>query len=110
MLSDNMAEYFKRGHLGERNAATARELEGAFDVSTGELWNTINTLRRSGVPIASSARGYFYAATAQEVRTTITRMSHRIIDIARAIDGLNESLGAFDAAQTGTPPDGGGGP
>ena len=109
MEKTTIAEHLKRYHLGEENAVTSRELEAAFNIRGKNLRNLINTLRRSGVPVASNARGYFYAATAQEVRDTIAHMSHRIIGIARAIDGLNGALAEFDSPRMRLPLDGGGG-
>ena len=87
-----VAEYLKRYHLGEQNAVTSRELETTFNVKGIELRSTINALRRSGVPIASSGNGYFYAATEHEVRATIAHMKHRISGISAAIQGLTQVL------------------
>lgn len=99
MEKESIAEHLRRYHLGERNAATSRELETAFDIRGKELRDLVNTLRRSGVPIASSSAGYFYAATEQEVRATIAHMTHRIGGIAAAIRGLTMALEQFDSAQ-----------
>ena len=103
MQKETIAEHLKRYHLGEQNAVTSRELEIAFGVKGIELRNLINTLRRSGVPIASSGSGYFYAATEQEVRATIAHMTHRISGIAAAIHGLTQALEQFDTAQIRLP-------
>ena len=110
MEKETIAEYLKRYHLGEQSAVTSRELEIAFDVRGKDLRNIINALRRGGVPISSSGSGYFYAATAQEVRATIAHMTHRISNISKAIRGLNRALEEFDTDQTRLPLDGGGGP
>ena len=110
MAQSSLTEHLKRNHFGERNAVNSRTLEQLFGLSGKELRNTINTLRRSGVPIASSINGYFYAATAQEIRATINHMAHRIEGISKAIRGLNEALELFDAAQTRLPLDGGDAP
>ena len=99
MQKETIAEHLKKYHLGEQNAVTSQELEIAFDIKGIELRNLINTLRRSGVPIASSGAGYFYAATEQEVRATIAHMTHRIGGIAAAIRGLTQALEQFDVAQ-----------
>ena len=99
MEKETIAEHLKRYHLGERNAATSRELETAFGIRGKELRDLVNTLRRNGVPIASSGAGYFYAATEQEVRATIAHMTHRISGIAAAIRGLTMALERFDADQ-----------
>ena len=99
MEKETILEHLKRYHLGERNAATSRELEAAFDLRGKELRDLVNTLRRSGEPIASSGAGYCYAETEQEVRATIAHMTHRIGGIAAAIRGLTQALDGFDTAQ-----------
>ena len=110
METETIVEHLKRFHYGEKNAVTSREMEQTFGVSGKELRTVINTLRRSGIPVASSGNGYFYAATAQEIRTTIAHMTHRISGICAAIRGLTEALEQFDTAQTRLPPNGGGDP
>ena len=108
MEDKQLAEHLRQYHLGEGGAATSRELECAFSVRGKELRDAVNRLRRKGVPIASSSSGYFYAATEQEVRSTIAHMTHRISGIAAAIRGLNKSLEQFDTTQLRIP--GGGSP
>lgn len=99
MEDKQLAEHLRQYHLGESAAATSRELERTFSVRGKELRNAVNRLRRRGIPIASSSSGYFYAATEQEVRSTIVHMTNRISGIAAAIRGLNKSLETFDTAQ-----------
>lgn len=110
MEGQQLAEHLRQYHLGEPHAATSKELETAFSVRGKELRDTVNRLRRRGVPIASSSSGYFYAATEQEVRHTIAHMTNRISGIAAAIRGLNKSLEKFDTAQLRISERGGDGP
>lgn len=107
MEKDRLAEYLERYHLGALNTATSRELECAFGIKGIEVRHLVNSLRREGIPIASSGSGYFYAATEQEVRATIAHMTHRISGIAAAIRGLSQSLERFDTSQTRLPLTGG---
>ena len=109
MEKETIADHLKRYHPGEQNAVTSRELETTFGIRGKELRDVINTLRRSGVPIGSSGNGYFYAATEQEVRSTIGHMTHRISGIAAAIHGLTMALEQFDTDQIRLPMDEGGG-
>ena len=99
MDQETIADYLKRYHLGQQCAVTSRELEIAFGIRGKELRDLINALRRKGVPIASSGAGYFYAATEQEVRSTIAHMTRRIGGIAAAIRGLTTALERFNTAQ-----------
>jgi len=103
MQKETITEHLKRYHLGEQSAVASRELEAAFGIRGKELRNLINTLRRSGEPIASSGNGYFYAATEQEIHATIAHMTHRISGIAAAIRGLTMALERFDTAQMRLP-------
>ena len=109
MEKERLAEHLERYHSGASNAATSRELECAFGVKGKELRDTVNALRRESVPIASNGSGYFYAATEQEVRTTIAHLTNRIGGIAAAIRGLTRSLDVVDTAQTRLPREGGDG-
>ena len=67
MEKETLAKHLKRYHYGAANAVTSRALERTFSVKGKELRDTVNALRRDGVPIASSGEGYFYAATEQSV-------------------------------------------
>ena len=110
MQKERLAEHLKRYHLGAQGAATSRELECAFSMKGIEVRQLVNSLRREGVPIASSGSGYYYAATEQEVRATIAHLTRRIGGIAAAIHGLTRALEQFDTAQTRLPLEGGDGP
>lgn len=92
-------EYLKRYHVGEQNAVTSREIEMAFAITGVEVRALVNQLRRSGMPIASSNRGYYYAANRQEVLSTINHMQRRIGGVAAAIRGLVSSLEEYDDSQ-----------
>ena len=59
----------------------------------------INRLRRKGVPIASSSRGYFYAETAGEVYATIRELKKMRSGLDAAIAGLEQALDGFGRQQ-----------
>ena len=103
MEKETLSKHLKHYHFGAANAVTSRALEREFSVKGKELRDTVNALRRDGVPIASSGEGYFYAATEPEVRATIAHMTHRISGIAAAIRGLTQALEEYDTAQMRLP-------
>ena len=105
MIPETIGDYLERYHKGGANAVTSRELEITFSVKGIQIRDMVNALRREGVPIASSGRGYFYAATQQEVRDTIAHMTNRITSIRAAIAGLRQSLELFDTGQFRLPLD-----
>ena len=74
------------------------ELERALNLSGTELRKLVNRLRRMGVPIASDRQGYFYAATAGEVYTTIRQLRQMAAGLEKAIAGLESSLENFGEA------------
>lgn len=78
-------------HKGEQNAVPSRELESAFQIREPDLRNIINTLRGNGVPICSSAKGYFYASTKEELDRTTRQLRSRIKKIAHAERGLTRA-------------------
>lgn len=83
-----ITERLKELHCGERNAVTSHALESAFRIRGPELRNIINTLRSRGIPICSSAKGYFYAETEEELYRTIQQFQSRIGKMFRAKRGL----------------------
>lgn len=107
MRKEQLSEHLRRYHHGAGNAVTSKSLEHAFSISGKELRDTVNVLRREGIPIASDQSGYFYAKTEAEVRMTIRHMKNRIAGISAAIAGLRHSLADFDKAQMCLPLEGG---
>lgn len=96
-------------HKGEHNAVPSRELESAFQIRGPDLRNIINTLRGNGIPICSSAKGYFFASTKEELERTTRQLRSRIKKIAHAERGLNKAKQVHfpDHAQISLPFEGG---
>jgi dihydrodipicolinate synthase/N-acetylneuraminate lyase len=67
-------------------------------LSGTELRRLVSRLRRKGVPIASSRTGYWYAATAMEVYTTIRQLRQMADGLEKAIAGLESALEQFGEA------------
>ena len=76
-----------------REASAA--LEAAIGISGTDLRKLVNRMRRKGVPIGSDRCGYFYAATAGEVYSTIQQLQNMENGLAAARRGLERSLDAF---------------
>ena len=110
-INDVLAEYLHRYHTGETNAVTSRELERAFQMRGAELRREVNALRGDGIPICSFENGYYYAATAEELQSTIRQLRSRIAKIAFAERGLSRALEDYvDTGQLSLPLEGGDGP
>lgn len=95
MREEKLMIYLKEVCPGRKNAKKSILIEQALHISGNDLRMLVNRLRRKGVPIASGQHGYFYAATAAEVYTTIRQLKGMVSGLDAAIRGLEDSLDAF---------------
>lgn len=91
MDKERLLSQIKRYHSGSYRAASSKELEAAFFVSSREIRDAINVLRQDGEPICSGNSGYFYAVNEQEIRQSIRQLGNRIKSIAKAQRGLKKA-------------------
>lgn len=80
--------YLKQYHTGKENAVYSRELERLFSMDGRTLRRKISSLRREGHPICSDARGYYYAASQQEIDATVCRLNQLVLQISTARNGM----------------------
>ena len=90
-----LLSYLKGACTGRRYSASSAALEAAIGISGTDLRKLVNRMRRKGVPIGSDRCGYFYAATAGEVYSTIQQLQNMENGLAAARRGLERSLDAF---------------
>ena len=95
MRKERLLSYLKGVCPGRKHRVSGTELERALGLSGTDLRKLVNQLRREGVPIASDRQGYFYAATAGEVYTTIRQLRQMTAGLEKAIAGLEDSLEKF---------------
>ncbi len=95
MRKEQLLSYLKGACPGRKYRVSGAELERALGLSGTDLRKLVNQLRRQGIPIASDRQGYFYAATASEVYTTIRQLRQMVTGLEKAIAGLEESLDKF---------------
>lgn len=91
-LEKDIAVYLERHCLGKDRALLSRELEFKFSTTHTTIKLTVNHLRSEGVPICSSANGYYYAETEEDVLSTIRQLRGRIEKISCAERGLTKTL------------------
>lgn len=87
-----VCNYLKTNHTGRKYAASSKVLEKAFQIKGSEVRKIVNTLRCAGYPVCSDTVGYYYAATQEEINTTIAQLNGRITKISNARNGLLASL------------------
>ena len=88
--------YMKEEHSGEHNAVFSKEIEKRFKIKGSEVRTIVNDLRCQGVPICSSSKGYFYAASKDEIEKTLNHLNSRVGKITEARDGMENILKKFE--------------
>lgn len=95
MKKEELRDYLLNHCYGRKCSKGGRQLERTLRTSKNELCKQVNCLRRERIPIASDRSGYFYAATAGEVYTTIQGLKKMRAGLDAAIAGLEGSLDTF---------------
>lgn len=95
MKKEVLKEHLKAQCTGRKNTVTGAVLAQAIHVNGNDLRRLVNRLRQEGVPIASSREGYYYAATAGEVYSTIRQLRRMVRGLESAISGLERALERF---------------
>ncbi len=95
MKYEPLVMHLKAECKGRKNAKKASELEHSLSISANELRRRVNRLWREGVPIDSSANGYYYAVTAGEIYSTIRQLRAMANGLEAAINGLENALNTF---------------
>lgn len=101
MREEKVLAYLKGACIGKRRVIRSADLEHVLNISGTDLRKHINSLRRKGIPIASSREGYFYAATAGEIYATIRQLQIMERGLQAAIRGLESALDNFSAKSSG---------
>ncbi len=104
MRQDELKRYLKNYCNGRRNATKSATLESRLHMSGNDLRKLVNRLRKQGTPIASGREGYYYAATAGEVYTTIRQLREMERGLQAAIHGLETALDSFGQGAGGDAP------
>ena len=58
----------------------------------GDLRGFINEFRQGGIRILADSRGYWLAQSDEEVFQYIKRLTHRWLEIKKALDGLKRTI------------------
>ena len=103
MREERLLSYLKGACSGMKYRVGGAELEKALGLSGTDLRKLVNRLRRQGIPIGSDRQGYFYAATAGEVYTTIRQLRQMVAGLEKAIAGLEGALERFGEIGGGPP-------
>lgn len=70
----------------------AKELANTHGIKDSEVRFIVNYLRKNGVCVCSSQKGYWLANNNDEVVATIDSLKSRVFEIQKAINGLEQHL------------------
>ena len=76
-------------------AVSSAYLQSRFFISSRTVRKLVNQLRNNGHPICSDENGYYYAKDKMELQSSIGQMTSRMIEIAKAKNGLVKALKHF---------------
>lgn len=80
-----------RCHQGKENGVKARDLAAAAGMSEREVRHQVSALREEGIAICGHPRtGYFVAATAEELETTVEYLKSRAMHSLRLASRLTK--------------------
>lgn len=84
---------------GREHARTASELAAALDLDTRTVQKAIETERRNGEPICAESteksKGYYLAATREELAACCRRLEHRIKEITKTHEAMTRTLHSY---------------
>ncbi len=100
MKREQLHSYLQHSYHGKANAVSGVNLAKIMGVSGNELRRLVNRLRREGIPVASSSSGYFYAANAGEVYSTIRSLRKMESGLKAAIAGLECAMTDFSQGES----------
>lgn len=81
-------DYLSANHIGKANAVHSKVLEKHFGISSRTIRRYIGLLRKSGIPICSDDKGYWFGADSKEVNKTIKRLGDFVGEVNSARTGL----------------------
>ena len=87
-MQKKLLEYLKDNHAGRDKAVCSRELERLFSMNGRSVRRIISRLRQDGHPVCSSAKGYYYARTQDDINATVSRLNELVTGVSNARTGL----------------------
>lgn len=96
MVENSLLNYIFENHKGKDNPVTSAQLEGIFGIKGCEVRTVIRGLRRRGIPIGTSIKGYFYCVTEDEYNHLINDLRSRafsMLDTVRLLEKAKHENG-----------------
>lgn len=87
-----ITSYIKAHSNGKDQPVPGNQIASAFGITGVRVREQINDARSLGDPICASHRGYYIAASMDDLNKTIESMLGRIEGINRAVAGLQKCV------------------
>lgn len=84
-------ELLKEFHRGEAKAIKSKAISQIIKLNDRSVRATVRGLRELGLPIGSSANGFFYISNRKEFKETVGHLTRRARDIFRTICVMDRS-------------------
>lgn len=91
-MNTKLKAILEKNHKGKSNAIKSFQLERLTNLTGSQIRERVNELRCNGVPVCSGRSGYYIAALREELNHTIAQLNSRILQINKAIKGLQSKL------------------
>ena len=79
-------------HLLLSGRYTAKQLGKMINTNEPTIRKVINNLRCEGIPVCTGGRGYYISTDKGEIAKTIESLTHRIVQMQNAVDGLMRGM------------------
>ena len=83
-------DYLRRNCKTEGTAVLARNLSSKVNIGERDLRNYIHNMRRKGIPVCSSCRGYWFATSTEDINKTLAVLRGWKKGLDEAIKALNK--------------------
>ncbi len=94
MKTDNkekLYKYLRRYHTGIENAIVSKEIKRTKTFKDMDICYLVSLLRKSGIPICSCRRGYFFPDSYTEISENVARFDRYCITLSRTSARLDNA-------------------
>ena len=94
MKTDNkekLYKYLRRYHTGYKNAIAAKRIRKTKTFYKMDIYYLVSVLRKSGIPICSCCKGYFFPESYTEISENVARFDRYCITLSRTSARLDNA-------------------
>ena len=91
MIQDDILREIKIYHKGKDKAILSAALERRYMMAGAAVRDCIRALRRSGNPVGSCDKGYFYCANKNELEELVANLKGRALSMLKTVSQLEKN-------------------